>query len=175
MMIALYVVLAIIGIIVLLALIAPKKYNVSRSVQVNKPLEEVFNYIKYVKKQNDWSPWKKKDPNMKQEFEGTDGEVGFISRWEGNKEVGTGEQEITRVVENETLESQLRFFKPWKSQSDAYITVDAIDATTTKVTWGFSGVNKPPTNIFFLFFNMDKTVGKDFEDGLSQLKTILES
>ncbi|WP_411895283.1 SRPBCC family protein [Winogradskyella sp. A2] len=175
MIIALYVVLAIIGIIILLTIIAPKNYNVSRSVTVNKPVEEVFNYIKYVKKQNDWSPWKKKDPKMVQSYEGVDGEVGFIAKWEGNKEVGTGEQEITRVVENETLESQLRFFKPWKSQSDAFITVDAIDKESTKVTWGFSGVNKPPTNIFFLFFNMDKTVGKDFEDGLSELKVILES
>ena len=175
MMIALYVVIAIIGVIVLLAIIAPKSYNVSRSIKINKPLGEVFDFIKYVKNQNEWSPWKKKDPNMTQEFEGTDGEVGFISRWEGNKDVGTGEQEIVRIVENECLETQLRFFKPWKSQSDAYITVDAIDESTTKVTWGFSGVNKPPSNIFFLFFNMDKTVGADFEDGLSQLKTILES
>ena len=175
MMIALYVVLAIIGLIVLLALVAPKSYNVSRSIKINRPLPEVFDYIKYVKNQNDWSPWKKKDPNMTQEFEGTDGEVGFISRWEGNKDVGTGEQEIVRIIENESIESQLRFFKPWKSQSDAYITVDAIDETTTKVTWGFSGVNKPPSNIFFLFFNMDKTVGADFEDGLNQLKLNLES
>ncbi|MCA0131946.1 SRPBCC family protein [Winogradskyella alexanderae] len=175
MTIALYVVLAIIGIIVLLALIAPKSYNVSRSIQINKPLEEVFNYIKYIKKHNDWSPWKKKDPNMTQEFEGNDGEVGFISRWKGNKDVGTGEQEITRIIENECMESQLRFFKPWKSQSNAFITVDVVDSDTTKVTWGFSGVNKPPSNIFFLFFNMDKTVGADFEDGLNDLKTILES
>ena len=175
MMIALYVVLAIIGLIVLLALVAPKSYNVSRSIKINRLLPEVFDYIKYVKNQNDWSPWKKKDPNMTQEFEGTDGEVGFISRWEGNKDVGTGEQEIVRIIENESIESQLRFFKPWKSQSDAYITVDAIDETTTKVTWGFSGVNKPPSNIFFLFFNMDKTVGADFEDGLNQLKLNLES
>ncbi|WP_374959628.1 hypothetical protein [Gilvibacter sp.] len=26
-----------------------------------------------------------------------------------------------------------------------------------------------------LFFNMDKAVGKDFEEGLSKLKTIMES
>lgn len=152
-----------------------KKYHVSRSVTVNKPIAEVFDYIKYVKKQNEWSPWKKKDPNMKQEYIGTDGEVGFVAKWEGNKEVGTGEQEITKVVENNTLESQLRFFKPWKSQSNAFINVDEIDANSTNVTWGFSGVNKPPSNIFFLFFNMDKTVGKDFQDGLNDLKHNLES
>jgi hypothetical protein len=175
MILALYIVLGIVALIVLLALFAPKKYHVSRSVTVNKPIAEVFDYIKYVKKQNEWSPWKKKDPNMKQEYIGTDGEVGFVAKWEGNKEVGTGEQEITKVVENKALESQLRFFKPWKSQSNAFINVDEIDANSTNVTWGFSGVNKPPSNIFFLFFNMDKTVGKDFQDGLNDLKHNLES
>ncbi len=175
MMILLYVVLAIVGIIILLALIAPKTYNVSRSIVIDKPVAEVFDYLKYVKNQDEWSPWKKKDPNMKQEFTGTDGEVGFISRWEGNKEVGTGEQEIVSINENKSIHSQLRFYKPWKSQSDAYLKVRHNGNDTSEVIWGFSGINTPPSNIFFLFFNMDKTVGKDFEQGLKDLKRILEA
>ena len=81
---------------------------------------------------------------------------------------------IGNFIENKTIISILRFFKPWKSQSDAYLSVDAVSDNETKVIWGFSGINKPPTNIFFLFFNMDKTVGKDFEEGLRDLKQILE-
>ncbi|RNC87015.1 MAG: polyketide cyclase [Winogradskyella sp.] len=175
MMIILYIILALIAIVILLAMIAPKSYHVSRSITVNKPVNEVFDYMRYIKNQNDWSPWKKKDPNMKQEFTGTDGEIGFISKWEGNKDVGTGEQEIVSITENKSINSQLRFFKPWKSQSDAYLTTRSVDDNSTEVIWGFSGVNKPPSNIFFLFFNMDKSVGKDFEEGLSELKRILES
>ena len=175
MMTFLYVVVAIILLILILAIMAPKTYNVSRSITINKPIAEVFDYLKYIKNQDHWSPWKKKDPHMKQEFTGTDGEIGFVSKWEGNKEVGTGEQEIISITENKSINSQLRFFKPWKSQSDAYLTVTEVDANSTTVVWGFSGVNKPPSNIFFLFFNMDKTVGKDFEEGLDDLKRILES
>ena len=175
MMTFLYVVVAIILLILILAIMAPKTYNVSRSITINKPISEVFDYLKYIKNQDHWSPWKKKDPHMKQEFTGTDGEIGFVSKWEGNKEVGTGEQEIISITENKSINSQLRFFKPWKSQSEAYLTVTEVDANSTTVVWGFSGVNKPPSNIFFLFFNMDKTVGKDFEEGLDDLKRILES
>ncbi len=175
MSIFLYVLGAIVLVIIFLILIAPKKYHVNRSIDINKPIDEVFNYLKHIKNQDHWSPWKKKDPDMKQEHAGTDGEVGFVARWEGNKDVGTGEQEITRIVNNDVIESQLRFYKPWKSQSDAYLKVEKINDNTTKVIWGFSGVNKPPSNIFFLFFNMDKTVGKDFEEGLESLKHILES
>ncbi|NNE33180.1 MAG: SRPBCC family protein [Winogradskyella sp.] len=175
MEIAVYIILALIALILILAMVAPKTYNVSRSIIINRPITEVFSYLKLIKNQDEWSPWKKKDPHMRQEHTGTDGEVGFINRWEGNKAVGTGEQEIISITENRSVNSQLRFYKPWKSQSDAYLTVKEIGDGSTEVVWGFSGNNKPPSNIFFLFFNMDKTVGKDFEEGLLDLKHVLES
>ena len=62
-MIVLYILLGLIGIIILLALIAPKKYEVNRSVIIDKSLPEVFQYLKFVRNQDHWSPWKKKDPN----------------------------------------------------------------------------------------------------------------
>lgn len=60
MMTFLYIVLAIISLIVILGLLAPKSYEVDRSIMVNKALPDVFQYIKFIKNQNDWSPWKKK-------------------------------------------------------------------------------------------------------------------
>lgn len=174
MYVVLYIIIGILAIIALLALIAPKSYEVNRSIVINKPISEVFEYLKYIKNQDYWSPWKKKDPNMKQEFVGTDGEIGFISKWEGNKDVGMGEQEILGIEHNQQITSELRFFKPWKSVSKAYIKVDEIDNAQTKVTWGFTGNNPVPMNIFMLFFNFEKTVGKDFEEGLESLKEILE-
>ncbi len=100
--------------------------------------------------------------------------IGATSKWEGNKDVGSGEQEIKRIVENEVIESELRFLKPWKSQSDAYLRVKETSEGETEVTWGFSGKNKFPVSIMMLFMNMDKAVGKDFEEGLVSLKDILE-
>jgi len=98
-MIFLYIIGAIVLLILVLGLLAPKGYN-------------VFNYVKYIKNQDHWSPWKSRDPEMKQSFIGEDGTVGFVSKWKGNKEVGTGEQEIKGIVENERIDSELRFFKP---------------------------------------------------------------
>lgn len=165
---------ALVVIIVLMILFAPKKYNVQRSITINRPLSEVFNYLKSVKNQDNWSPWKKRDPNMKQSFEGIDGTVGFISKWEGNKQVGTGEQEIIRIVQNKEVITELRFIKPWKSVSEGYLTVEEA-GEHTKVIWGFRGENKPPMNAMMLFFNMDKAVGKDFDEGLAELKQVLET
>lgn len=168
-----YIVLIVILVIIVLANIAPKDYNVYRTISINKPLSEVFSYLKLLKNQDNWSPWAEKDPNMKKTFSGTDGEVGFVSTWVGNKDVGEGEQEITGIVENEVVNSQLRFLKPFKSTSDAYLKVEK-DDNGTKVTWGFSGKNKFPVSIMMLFMNMDKAVGKDFVDGLNKLQKILE-
>lgn len=171
----LYILAGIVVLIFILALIAPKSYDVNRKITVRKSVPEVFEYLKYLKNQDNWSPWGKKDPNMKKEFVGSDGEIGATSKWEGNKDVGSGEQEITRIVENEVIESELRFLKPWKSQSDAYLRVKEAGAGETEITWGFSGKNKFPMSIMMLFMNMDKAVGKDFEEGLASLKDILEN
>lgn len=173
-MLVLYILLGLVVLIAILAALAPKTYNVSRSIEISRPKAEVFDYLKYLKKQDEWSPWAKRDPNMEQKFTGTDGEVGAISYWNGNKEVGEGEQELTNIIDGERIESELRFLKPWKSESDAYLVTEAIDTNTTKVTWGFSGHNKFPMSIMMLFMNMDKMIGKDFEEGLASLKEKME-
>jgi len=168
-----YIIIALLFLVIILALIAPKTYNVSRSITIKKPLSEVFSYVRFLKNQDNWSPWSEKDPNMNKTFTGVDGEIGFVSAWEGNKEVGSGEQEITKVIENEAIYSELRFFKPFKSTSNAYLKVEK-DGEETNVIWGFSGNNKFPMSIMMLFMSMDKMIGKDFEFGLNKLKSILE-
>jgi len=83
-----FIVLVLIALTVVLALLAPKEYEINRSISINKPLEEVFTYLKSLKEQDDWSPWAEKDPNREKSFTGIDGEVGCISAWKGNKGVG---------------------------------------------------------------------------------------
>ncbi len=86
----LYILGGIVVLLILLLIIASKNYHVQRSIVVDRPVNEVFNYIKFIKNQDEWSPWKKRGLNMFQNFDGTDGEVGFISKGE---EIGMSEQE----------------------------------------------------------------------------------
>ena len=139
MYILLYILVGLVVLILILAMVAPKTYNVFRTVEISKPKVEVFEYLKSLKKMDEWSPWAQKDPHMEKKFTGTDGEVGALSYWNGNKDVGEGEQEILRIVDGERIESELRFLKPWKSTSDCYTQVDDTGSGNTKVTWGFSG------------------------------------
>lgn len=160
--------------ILILHLIAPKKFDISRTIVINRPKHIVFEELKSLKRQNEWSPWARRDPNMEERFTGMDGQVGATNYWKGNKQVGEGEQEITKIVEGERVESELRFLKPFKSTSKAYLITEEVGPDSTRVQWGFVGKNKFPMSIFSLFMNMDKVMGKDFEEGLGRLKEQLE-
>lgn len=174
MQIALYVLLVFLLAVLVLNFLAPRSYHICRSIVVDRSSDEIFPFLKCLENQELWSPWADKDPHMVKEFHGTDGEVGAVSIWKGNKEVGEGEQKITRIIDGELMETRLKFFKPFRSESDAYIKVDRVDEGMSEVTWGFSGEHKFPMRIFMLFMNMEKHLGQDFEYGLRKLKLHLE-
>ena len=175
-MIFFYILAALVVIILLLVAFAPKKYDVNRSITIQRARPEVFQYLKLMRNQDHWSPWMKRDPEMKQTFTGEDGQIGFTSHWySDHKQVGSGEQELAGLEENSRIESSLRFFKPWKSESKGYFALQDADGGATKVTWGFYGTHKAPLNVMMLFMSMDKAVGKDFEEGLAELKKVLEN
>lgn len=169
---------SILGLIVLVLFVAAfskKEYAVVREVVINKPKTEVYEYVKYLKNQDNFSVWAKMDPNMKKTFTGTDGTVGCISGWEStNENVGSGEQEIKGVVDGERIDFELRFKVPFESTSDAYMTTENSGENATLVKWGFAGKMPYPMNAMLLFMDMDKAIGKDFEEGLANLKVLLE-
>ena len=84
----LFVIAGIIALLIIIALFVKKEYSIFRAITINKPRQEVFNYIKYLKNQDLYSKWVMRDPNMKKDFTGTDGTAGFIYAWEGNKQAG---------------------------------------------------------------------------------------
>jgi hypothetical protein len=167
--------LLIIMIFLLVAAFAGKEYSVEREVAMNSPKQVVFDFAKYLKNQNKYSVWAKIDPNMKTEFRGTDGTVGFVSGWDSeNKKAGKGEQEITGIEEGNRIDYELRFYEPMKSTDKAFMSFVSINDSVTSVKWGIYGKIKYPMNLSLLFMDMDAMLGKDLEGGLKNLKLILE-
>lgn len=173
-MIVVYIIVGIILALLLAGLVIPKGIKATKEIVINKPVSEVYNYVKYLKNQDNYSKWGSMDPSMKKTYTGTDGTVGFVSAWEGNKKVGQGEQEIKAIKEGQQIDFELRFIKPFRSLASAKMTTEAVDATSTRVSWGFESNMNYPMNVMKLFMNMEKAVGNDFSTGLSNLKNLLE-
>ena len=171
----LIVVVILVAIPLIVALFVKKTYSVERQITIERPNQEVFNYIKMLKNQNNFSKWATMDPAMKQEYRGTDGQAGFVSAWESDKkDVGKGEQTIEGITEGERIDYDLHFIEPFESRSKAYLVTTPVSDSQTKVTWGFTGKMNYPMNLMLLFMNMESMIGDDLTTGLSNLKNILE-
>ena len=165
----------IIALALVLALFVKKDYSVVRDIIINRNKQEVFDYIRLLKNQDNYSKWGSLDPNMKKEYRGMDGTEGFTSLWEGNKKVGQGEQKIVKIIEGERIDYALHFIKPFEGLADSHLATTAVSSDQTKVSWGMSSSMKYPMNLMLLFMNMEKLIGNDFSTGLSNLKQLLES
>lgn len=106
MTILLTVLLVITGINVLLLIIAlfmKREHYVRREIVVNVPAQTAFDFLKLLKNQEKFNQWAKADPNREWNYKGTDGTVGYIISWKGNKDAGEGEKEIMNIVEGKKL------------------------------------------------------------------------
>lgn len=166
----LIVLLIIIAIPLIVALFVPNESTSEGQVVINKPQQEVFDYIKYVKNQDNFGVWQLSDPNMKTTSEGEDGTVGFKYSWESEK-LGKGAQVITQIIDGESMESDMFFYDFDDTPSKAYFRLEEQSPDQTLVKWGISWTTPYPWNLMSLFYNMDK----DFNEGLGKLKEIIES
>lgn len=166
------VALVLVAIPLVIALFVKKDYTVERSVVVDKPGATVFNYIRHLRNQDQYSKWVMTDPAMKKAFRGTDGMPGFVYAWDGNKEAGKGEQEITKITEGKRIDVEIRFERPFKSTARTPMLTEAQGTNATLVTWRMEGRNNYPMNLMNLF--LEGMLGKDMEVSLQNLKGILE-
>lgn len=171
----LLVIVVLVVILLIVAAFTKKRYAVEREIVINKPKQEVFDYVKLLKNQDNYSKWAMMDPAMKKTYTGTDGTVGFVSAWDSDKkDVGKGEQEIKKITEGERLDFELRFIKPFEATEHAYMLTESASPASTKVKWGFDGHMNYPMNLMLLCMDFEKMIGDDLQTGLNNLKTNLE-
>ncbi|GIQ60515.1 polyketide cyclase [Flavobacterium collinsii] len=171
----LIILILIVAIVLIAAYFMPKNYAIEREITINKPVDSVFNYVRSLKNQNEFSVWANLDPKMKSTYTGTDGDVGSVSAWESTvKEVGEGEQEITKITEGKRIDFTLRFKKPMDDTAIGYMSTETAPGNQTKVKWGISGVIPYPMNIMLPMMKMDQMIGNDLQKGLENLKVKME-
>jgi hypothetical protein len=168
----LLVIAGIIGLLLIIALFMKRNHYVKREIIINAPLQKVFDYLKLLKNQDKFNKWAKADPDRNWEFKGTDGTVGFIISWNGNKSVGEGEKEITNIIEGKRIETQIRFVKPMATIANVIMETESLSDNQTKVYLSNAGILKYPMNIMIPI--AEKMFSKDIDISLLTLKNILE-
>jgi uncharacterized protein YndB with AHSA1/START domain len=163
----------IVALLLIIALFMKKEHYVNREIVINAPRQKVFDFLKLLKNQEQFNKWARADKNRKEEIKGTDGTVGFIYSWSGNKSAGKGEKEILNIVEGKRIETEIRFEKPLRMSAYVTMETESVSDTQTKVNLSNAGTLKYPLNIMIPM--AEKNFAKDLDISLSTLKNILEN
>jgi uncharacterized protein YndB with AHSA1/START domain len=153
----------------------PKTFRVERSIVIDAPSEKVYRQLADFHNWLAWSPWEGLDPDLKRTYEGPKEGVGAVYAWEGNNKVGSGRMELTKADPQTGLSLNLDFFRPFKANNKTDISFSPNpDGGGTRVSWAMYGPQPFMGRLMTAFVSMDKMVGKDFETGLAQLKSVSE-
>ena len=151
----------------------PDEMNVSRSTFISASAAKIFPHVNNFHNWNHWSPWAKLDPNATFEFTGAEQGVGARFSWNGNNQVGVGSNTIVKSIPNQLVQIDLVFEKPFASTATAEFTFDE-EGKQTRVTWSMFGKKNFISKAMGLVMDCHKMVGDQFDEGLANLKTIVE-
>ncbi|GGF17092.1 SRPBCC family protein [Williamsia phyllosphaerae] len=153
---------------------APTPYTVSRSTEITAPADAVFGLVADFHEWTAWSPWERNDPDVERTYSGPDSGQGASYEWRGNRKAGAGGMTITEADRPGRVAIDLRFDKPFSSESTVVFTIVETESSTT-VDWTMAGHSTGFAKLFAKVVPMDKLIGKDFERGLRNLKEQAES
>jgi hypothetical protein len=163
--------IALLGVIIALR---PSDFRITRTALMNAPAAAAFAQVNDFHNWNGWSPWAKLDPQAHYTYEGALSGVGAITSWDGNNKVGAGRSTITASRPNDQIVIRLEFFRPFKATNIAEFDFRP-EGAKTLVTWSMYGNNGFMGKAVSLIFNCEKMVGKQFEEGLAAIRSIVEN
>jgi hypothetical protein len=164
---------AVVALLLAWAATRPDTFRVERSIAVHAPAAKIFPLLNDFHHFASWSPWQKLDPAMKVTHSGAAAGPGAVYQWEGNKDVGAGRMEVLQQVPDTSVTVKLDFLEPFEGHNTSQYTLKAEGSTTT-VTWAMFGPAPFVSKLMGIFVSMDSMIGKDFEQGLAQLKAVAE-
>lgn len=165
--------LAAIAAVLVLAAMKPAGFRVERSIRIQAPPERVFGFIDDLGRMKAWNPYERKDPALRGNFGARTAGPGASYAWESDK-VGAGSMTIVESTAPSRITMRLDFLKPFAATNTAEYTLRP-EAGGTQVSWAMHGPNTFLSKLMQVFFSFDTMIGKDFEDGLNNLKALAEA
>jgi len=164
---------AVIVVFLIVVALQPSDFRIERSATMRAPAPAAFAQVNDFQNWQAWSPWEKVDPALKRHYEGPKAGTGAVYAWQGNKDVGEGRMTITDSKPAELVRIRLEFFKPMAAVNSTEFRFQSTGESTA-VTWTMAGQNNFLSKAICLFVDMDRMVGGMFDQGLTQMKTIVE-
>ncbi|CAE6766417.1 SRPBCC family protein [Paraburkholderia haematera] len=166
-------VVAAVGLLLIYAATRPDNFRIERSVLIKAPPERIYGLIDDLHQFNRWNPFLRKDPATQGTYSGAESGKGARYAWQSEK-IGVGQMEIADTAAPSSVTMNLDFLKPFEAHNIAEFELKP-EAGATQVTWAMHGPAPFLSKLMQVFVSMDRMVGKDFEDGLSNLKTLAEA
>jgi hypothetical protein len=171
-MVFVYVFLGLIVLLLLVAALLPKTYNVEKTIVIESSVPDVMNRVGDLNYYRQWNPWQQADPGARHTITGSPKTSGHRYSWEGKK-VGVGSLTL-RDMDAKHIHFDLEFLKPWKSRAKDNWLFEPWGQNQTKVTWQNSG--SLPWPIASLMGPMiTKNLNHQFDQGLNNLKKMCEA
>lgn len=150
----------------------PKEVSLERSVVIQQDIETVYSYVSDFRNWKEWSVWNLRDTSMVVAYSGDAGSAGSAMSWE-SEDSGNGKQTIVEAIPNSQIKTALDFGGMGTALSDWKF--EPVPEGTS-VTWSFWSETGGPfmRGIMALFFDMEEAIGKDYEEGLENLKKRIE-
>ena len=149
----------------------PSSFRTERSAVIDAPADALFAIINDLHQWGRWSPYDKRDPNMKKSYDGPSCGPGASYAWNGNGQVGEGRLTIEESKPGELVQMKLEFSRPFKCNNVVNFKLEPA-AGGTRVRWIMDGKNNFMSKMMSFFIDMDKMVGSDFEQGLANLSRV---
>lgn len=166
-----FIIVGIIALLFIVALFLPSQYTVTRKIEVNKPIGEVYGYIADFNNFHSWNPWTPLEPNHMYTVNGDSGQIGQKYYWEGEV-IGKGEMIFTELKQYEKIASEINFLAPQTASGIVNWNFNGTE-NTTNVSWSLTGPSDYPLGRYYGLM-MDGFLGPSFEEGLKSLKTNCE-
>ena len=147
------------------------RFEVVRSIEIEAPPQRVFDTVADFGTWTTWSPWLCAEPTADVTVSENPNSVGSLYTWNGDL-VGQGEIEHRRLEPPRSIEEELRFIKPWKSQSDVDFEITPV-GEGSRLEWRMRG--SLPWFMFWMKSQMEAFISMDYDRGLSMLKQLIET
>jgi uncharacterized protein YndB with AHSA1/START domain len=162
----------VIGAIFAIASTRPDNFLTARTTRITAPPERLFGLIDDLRQMNTWNPYALRDPSNAIDYGSATKGRGASYAFGGGKS-GSGSLEILDSSPPSNVVMRLVMVKPFKADNTVRFTLQP-QGPATDVTWAMSGRQPLLAKVMSLFINCDKMVGRDFEQGLANLKAIAE-